>query len=173
MEEDDGQIARELVPVAEAFVKKDSDDSGGVSSLGLEQKGLKSSCCSFFLTNTASKARVSVVSIKEQSTWIWNAKFHCKPPCGWPHPCGFKPANIKRFKLKNTNLVWIRKAKFHLFRMTTIHRANQSRGRQGGWGRRRGLLECYPVVYLLTDIFYSKFLWPTFPNKATNNMYED
>ncbi|KAJ6662996.1 hypothetical protein lerEdw1_010817, partial [Lerista edwardsae] len=38
VEEDDGQIARELVPVAEAFVKKDSDDSGGVSSLGLEQK---------------------------------------------------------------------------------------------------------------------------------------
>ncbi|XP_025021880.1 lipoxygenase homology domain-containing protein 1 [Python bivittatus] len=38
VEEDDGQIARELVPVAEAFVMKDSDNTGSVATLGLEQK---------------------------------------------------------------------------------------------------------------------------------------
>lgn len=40
VEEDDGQIARELVPVDEAFVKKDSENSGqSPATLGLEQKG--------------------------------------------------------------------------------------------------------------------------------------
>lgn len=40
MEEDDGQIARELVPVDEAFVKKDSENEGqSPATLGLEQKG--------------------------------------------------------------------------------------------------------------------------------------
>ncbi|XP_074850459.1 lipoxygenase homology domain-containing protein 1 isoform X1 [Carettochelys insculpta] len=39
VEEDDGQIARELVPVDEAFIKKDSDnDNQSLASLGLEQK---------------------------------------------------------------------------------------------------------------------------------------
>ncbi|XP_053159933.1 lipoxygenase homology domain-containing protein 1-like [Hemicordylus capensis] len=38
VDEDDGQIARELVPVAEAFVKKDPNNSDSVSTLGLEQK---------------------------------------------------------------------------------------------------------------------------------------
>lgn len=39
MEEDDGQIARELVPVDEAFMRKDEDDEGtGGATLGLEQK---------------------------------------------------------------------------------------------------------------------------------------
>lgn len=42
MEEDDGQIARELVPVAEAFVKKGSDNENSLATLGLEQKGLQS-----------------------------------------------------------------------------------------------------------------------------------
>lgn len=41
IDEDDGQIARELVPVDEAFMKKgdddDEDDDG--ATLGLEQKG--------------------------------------------------------------------------------------------------------------------------------------
>ena len=39
MDEDDGQIARELVPVDEAFMKRDDDDEGGGATLGLEQKG--------------------------------------------------------------------------------------------------------------------------------------
>uniref|UniRef100_U3K2M7 Lipoxygenase homology PLAT domains 1 n=1 Tax=Ficedula albicollis TaxID=59894 RepID=U3K2M7_FICAL len=39
VEEDDGQIARELVPVDEAFVKKDSENDGqSPATLGLEQK---------------------------------------------------------------------------------------------------------------------------------------
>ncbi|NXH38465.1 LOXH1 protein, partial [Dicaeum eximium] len=39
VEEDDGQIARELVPVDEAFVKKDSENNGqSPATLGLEQK---------------------------------------------------------------------------------------------------------------------------------------
>uniref|UniRef100_A0A8C0ZH30 Lipoxygenase homology PLAT domains 1 n=1 Tax=Cyanistes caeruleus TaxID=156563 RepID=A0A8C0ZH30_CYACU len=39
VEEDDGQIARELVPVDEAFVKKDSENGGqSPATLGLEQK---------------------------------------------------------------------------------------------------------------------------------------
>ncbi|XP_058024091.1 lipoxygenase homology domain-containing protein 1 [Ahaetulla prasina] len=38
VEEDDGQIARELVPVAEAFVMKGSENAGSVATLGLEQK---------------------------------------------------------------------------------------------------------------------------------------
>lgn len=47
MDEDDGQIARELVPVDEAFMMQDDDEEGG-ATLGLEQK------CNFFLTTTAS-----------------------------------------------------------------------------------------------------------------------
>lgn len=38
MDEDDGQIARELVPVDEAFMRKDEDDEGTGPALGLEQK---------------------------------------------------------------------------------------------------------------------------------------
>ncbi|XP_060092590.1 lipoxygenase homology domain-containing protein 1 [Heteronotia binoei] len=38
VEEDDGQVARELVPVAEAFVKKDPNSSSSAATLGLEQK---------------------------------------------------------------------------------------------------------------------------------------
>lgn len=38
VDEDDGQLARELVPVDEAFMMKESDH-GAVAQLGLEQKG--------------------------------------------------------------------------------------------------------------------------------------
>lgn len=42
-DEDDGQLARELVPVDEAFMKKgdddDDDDEDSEATLGLEQKG--------------------------------------------------------------------------------------------------------------------------------------
>lgn len=38
VDEDDGQIARELVPVDEAFMRKDEDDEGTGPALGLEQK---------------------------------------------------------------------------------------------------------------------------------------
>lgn len=38
VEEDDGQIARELVPVDEAFMRKDEDEEGTGPALGLEQK---------------------------------------------------------------------------------------------------------------------------------------
>nr|XP_020662186.1 lipoxygenase homology domain-containing protein 1 [Pogona vitticeps] len=38
VEEDDGQIARELVPVDEAFVLKGPDSDGSLATLGLEQK---------------------------------------------------------------------------------------------------------------------------------------
>lgn len=40
MDEDDGQLARELVPVDEAFMRKDEDedDEGTGATLGLEQK---------------------------------------------------------------------------------------------------------------------------------------
>lgn len=38
MDEDDGQLARELVPVDEAFMMKESDQ-GSPAQLGLEQKG--------------------------------------------------------------------------------------------------------------------------------------
>lgn len=37
VDEDDGQIARELVPVDEAFMRKDEDDETS-GTLGLEQK---------------------------------------------------------------------------------------------------------------------------------------
>lgn len=37
VDEDDGQIARELVPVDEAFMRKDEDEGTG-ATLGLEQK---------------------------------------------------------------------------------------------------------------------------------------
>ncbi|XP_054628770.1 lipoxygenase homology domain-containing protein 1 isoform X1 [Dunckerocampus dactyliophorus] len=41
VDEDDGQIARELVPVDEAFMKKDEDEEGGGgATLGLEQKSM-------------------------------------------------------------------------------------------------------------------------------------
>ncbi|XP_010779871.1 lipoxygenase homology domain-containing protein 1-like [Notothenia coriiceps] len=39
VDEDDGQIARELVPVDEAFMKKDEDEDSG-ATLGLEQKSM-------------------------------------------------------------------------------------------------------------------------------------
>lgn len=40
VDEDDGQLARELVPVDEAFMKKgDDDDEDSETTLGLEQKG--------------------------------------------------------------------------------------------------------------------------------------
>lgn len=38
MDEDDGQLARELVPVDEAFMMRESDE-GSPAQLGLEQKG--------------------------------------------------------------------------------------------------------------------------------------
>lgn len=38
VDEDDGQIARELVPVDEAFMRKDEDEEGTSMALGLEQK---------------------------------------------------------------------------------------------------------------------------------------
>ncbi|XP_067084534.1 lipoxygenase homology domain-containing protein 1 [Osmerus mordax] len=40
VDEDDGQLARELVPVDEAFMKRDDDDEGGGATLGLEQKAM-------------------------------------------------------------------------------------------------------------------------------------
>ncbi|KAJ7993944.1 hypothetical protein DPEC_G00259930 [Dallia pectoralis] len=41
VDEDDGQIARELVPVDEAFMKRDEDEEGtGAATLGLEQKAM-------------------------------------------------------------------------------------------------------------------------------------
>ncbi|KAF3695639.1 Lipoxygenase -like proteiny domain-containing protein 1 [Channa argus] len=40
VEEDDGQIARELVPVDEAFMRKDDDEEGTGATLGLEQKSM-------------------------------------------------------------------------------------------------------------------------------------
>lgn len=40
VDEDDGQLARELVPVDEAFMRKgDDDDEDSEATLGLEQKG--------------------------------------------------------------------------------------------------------------------------------------
>lgn len=41
VDEDDGQLARELVPVDEAFMKKgdDDDEDDSEATLGLEQKG--------------------------------------------------------------------------------------------------------------------------------------
>lgn len=38
VDEDDGQVARELVPVEEAFMRKDEDEEGTAATLGLEQK---------------------------------------------------------------------------------------------------------------------------------------
>uniref|UniRef100_A0A3B4DKH5 PLAT domain-containing protein n=1 Tax=Pygocentrus nattereri TaxID=42514 RepID=A0A3B4DKH5_PYGNA len=40
IDEDDGQIARELVPVDEAFMKKDEDEEDSGATLGLEQKAM-------------------------------------------------------------------------------------------------------------------------------------
>ncbi|KAM7415994.1 hypothetical protein PAMA_018188 [Pampus argenteus] len=40
VDEDDGQIARELVPVDEAFMRKDEDEEGSGATLGLEQKSM-------------------------------------------------------------------------------------------------------------------------------------
>lgn len=40
VDEDDGQLARELVPVDEAFMRKgDDEDEDSEATLGLEQKG--------------------------------------------------------------------------------------------------------------------------------------
>jgi len=50
VDEDDGQIARELVPVDEAFMRKgDDDDEESSTTLGLEQKGER-----ITITNTIS-----------------------------------------------------------------------------------------------------------------------
>lgn len=44
VDEDDGQLARELVPVDEAFMRKgDDDEEDSEATLGLEQKG-ESNC---------------------------------------------------------------------------------------------------------------------------------
>ncbi|XP_060927887.1 lipoxygenase homology domain-containing protein 1 [Limanda limanda] len=40
VDEDDGQIARELVPVDEAFMRQDDDEEGTAATLGLEQKSM-------------------------------------------------------------------------------------------------------------------------------------
>ncbi|TRZ03142.1 hypothetical protein DNTS_014536 [Danionella cerebrum] len=40
VDEDDGQIARELVPVDEAFMRKDDDEEDSGATLGLEQKAM-------------------------------------------------------------------------------------------------------------------------------------
>uniref|UniRef100_A0A8C1NTW3 Lipoxygenase homology domains 1b n=1 Tax=Cyprinus carpio TaxID=7962 RepID=A0A8C1NTW3_CYPCA len=40
VDEDDGQIARELVPVDEAFMRKDEDEEESGATLGLEQKAM-------------------------------------------------------------------------------------------------------------------------------------
>ncbi|XP_075955406.1 lipoxygenase homology domain-containing protein 1 isoform X2 [Anarhichas minor] len=40
VDEDDGQIARELVPVDEAFMRMDEDEEGTGATLGLEQKSM-------------------------------------------------------------------------------------------------------------------------------------
>uniref|UniRef100_A0A3B5LQZ1 Lipoxygenase homology domains 1b n=1 Tax=Xiphophorus couchianus TaxID=32473 RepID=A0A3B5LQZ1_9TELE len=40
VDEDDGQIARELVPVDEAFMRQDEDEEGTSATLGLEQKSM-------------------------------------------------------------------------------------------------------------------------------------
>ncbi|CAL8249227.1 unnamed protein product [Merluccius merluccius] len=40
VDEDDGQIARELVPVDEAFMKRNDDDEDSGATLGLEQKAM-------------------------------------------------------------------------------------------------------------------------------------
>ncbi|KAM4615981.1 lipoxygenase homology domain-containing protein 1 [Polymixia lowei] len=40
VDEDDGQIARELVPVDEAFMKRNDDEEGSGATLGLEQKSM-------------------------------------------------------------------------------------------------------------------------------------
>ncbi|KAG7237555.1 hypothetical protein INR49_032172, partial [Caranx melampygus] len=40
VDEDDGQIARELVPVDEAFMRQDEDEEGTGATLGLEQKSM-------------------------------------------------------------------------------------------------------------------------------------
>ncbi|KAK2899220.1 hypothetical protein Q8A67_010638 [Cirrhinus molitorella] len=40
VDEDDGQIARELVPVDEAFMRKDEDEEDSGATLGLEQKAM-------------------------------------------------------------------------------------------------------------------------------------
>lgn len=46
VDEDDGQLARELVPVDEAFMRKgdEDDEEDSEATLGLEQKG-KSGIC--------------------------------------------------------------------------------------------------------------------------------
>lgn len=60
MDEDDGQIARELVPVDEAFMKKDEDEEGTSATLGLEQKCNTPSKLSHVLVEGAVKSRISV-----------------------------------------------------------------------------------------------------------------
>ncbi|POI32547.1 hypothetical protein CIB84_003701 [Bambusicola thoracicus] len=56
VEEDDGQIVRELVPVDEAFVKKDSENDGqSLATLGLEQKGRSKSTTYIVKVKTGDK----------------------------------------------------------------------------------------------------------------------
>jgi len=45
VDEDDGQIARELVPVDEAFMRQDEDEEGTSATLGLEQKCNEAGSC--------------------------------------------------------------------------------------------------------------------------------
>ncbi len=46
VDEDDGQLGRELVPVDEAFMKRDEDEEeeSSPAQLGLEQKGIECYC---------------------------------------------------------------------------------------------------------------------------------
>ncbi|NWI83337.1 LOXH1 protein, partial [Dryoscopus gambensis] len=84
VEEDDGQIARELVPVDEAFVKKDSEnESQSPATLGLEQKAKSTTYmvkvktgdkknagtdANVFITLYGSKDDTGIVSLKASKT---------------------------------------------------------------------------------------------------------
>lgn len=49
VDEDDGQIARELVPVDEAFMRRDEEEGTG-ATLGLEQKCKKPDSCRILMS---------------------------------------------------------------------------------------------------------------------------
>ncbi|KAM8985342.1 lipoxygenase homology domain-containing protein 1 isoform 2-T2 [Ara ararauna] len=84
VEEDDGQIVRELVPVDEAFVKKDSENEGqSLATLGLEQKAKSTTYtvkvktgdkknagtdANVFITLYGSKDDTGIVSLKASKT---------------------------------------------------------------------------------------------------------
>ncbi|KFV05227.1 Lipoxygenase homology domain-containing protein 1, partial [Pterocles gutturalis] len=84
VEEDDGQIVRELVPVDEAFVKKDSENDGqSLATLGLEQKAKSTTYtvkvktgdkknagtdANVFITLYGSKDDTGIVSLKASKT---------------------------------------------------------------------------------------------------------